>query len=146
MLRIIIINGPNLNLLGTREPAIYGHLDFDSFLAKLRGAHHDLQLDYYQSNNEGNLIDKLHEAAHTHHAVVLNGGAYSHTSIAIADAVAAINISVIEVHISNVYAREAYRQNSYIAAKCVGTITGLGLEGYALAVQYLVGQLGPKTT
>jgi 3-dehydroquinate dehydratase-2 len=136
MLKIAIVNGPNLNLLGTREPEIYGNQNFETFLISLRNNNPDIAIDYYQSNVEGELINYLHSCMDTHAAVVLNAGAYTHTSIALADAISSIGIPVIEVHISNVMAREEYRKTSYIASKCVGTISGLGLAGYELAVRF----------
>ena len=136
MLHLAIINGPNLNLLGTREPEIYGHQAFDQYFIQLRGRFHLIDLHYYQSNIEGELINYLHGCIGKVEGVILNAGAYSHTSIALADAVSAIGIPVVEVHISNVLAREDYRKTSFIASKCVGSISGLGIDGYALAVQY----------
>jgi 3-dehydroquinate dehydratase-2 len=145
MLRISIVNGPNLNLLGTREPAIYGNQYFESYVEDLKEMFPTVSIGYFQSNVEGELINALHNAIGTADAVILNAGGYTHTSIAIADAVTAINLPVMEVHISNVYAREEYRKTSYIAAKCIGGITGLGLQGYALAIQYFQSKLTPET-
>lgn len=136
-MRIAIINGPNLNLLGSRETAIYGTQTFDSYLQTLRERFAAIDIQYYQSNVEGELINYMHSCMDNTKGIVLNAGAYTHTSIALADAVAAIGIPVIEVHISNILAREDYRKTSFIAAKCKGSISGLDLEGYALAVQYL---------
>ncbi|MFN0015406.1 MAG: type II 3-dehydroquinate dehydratase [Saprospiraceae bacterium] len=141
-MRILILNGPNLNLLGQREPEVYGSMSFDDFFHELKTRFGDIHLEYFQSNHEGALLDKLHEAGRQADGIVLNAGAYAHTSIALADAVAAIGAPTVEVHISNVFAREAYRQHSWLSAKCVGCIVGLGLEGYALAVEYLVRRLG----
>lgn len=138
MLQIAIINGPNLNLLGTREPEIYGNQNFDDYLAQLRERFPAITINYYQSNIEGELINHLHSCIGKVQGIVLNAGAYTHTSIAIADAVSAINIPVIELHISNVLAREDYRKTSFIADKCIGSISGLGMNGYALAVQQFV--------
>ena len=138
MLKIAIVNGPNLNLLGSREPDIYGHQSFDAYFAQLVHQFPGIQLEYYQSNIEGELINFLHRCMNDCQGVVINAGAYTHTSIAIADAISAIGIPAVEVHISNVYAREEYRKNSFIASKCVGSISGLGLEGYSLAVRYLI--------
>jgi len=135
--RIAIINGPNLNLIGTREPAVYGTQSLDAFLEGLKGRFPEVSFTFFQSNVEGELINALHECRTSADGVILNAGAYTHTSIALADAVAAIGLPVVEVHISNVYAREDFRKHSFIAAKCVGSISGLGLEGYALAVRYL---------
>ncbi len=141
-MNIQIINGPNLNLLGIREPGIYGGLGFEDFLDEVRQRFPEHRIGYFQSNVEGELINALHEAMLSDDAVILNPGAYTHTSIAIGDAVAAIGIPVIEVHISNVMAREEFRHQSFIAGKCVGTISGLGLEGYALAMEYFIRKLG----
>ncbi len=137
-MKILIINGPNLNLLGKREPEIYGSRTFEDFFAKLTKDFPEVELEYFQSNHEGALLDKLHQTGFSVHGIVLNAGALTHTSIALADAVGAITAPVIEVHISNVHQREVFRHHSYIAAKCVGSIVGLGLEGYRLAVEYLV--------
>lgn len=141
-MRIAIINGPNLNLLGTREPAVYGSQTFDAYLQELRSRFTTVDISYYQSNVEGELINHMHACMGNTDGIVLNAGAYTHTSIALADAVAAVGIPVVEVHISNVLAREDFRKTSFIAAKCKGSISGLGLEGYALAVQYFVGGNG----
>jgi len=135
---MIIINGPNLNLLGSREPDIYGRQPFEEYFATLQQEFPGITLHYFQSNSEGALIDKLHEAGFTYDGIVLNAGAYSHTSIAIADAIAAIRTPVIEVHISNVYEREEFRHHSYLAPNCVGSISGLGLRGYELAIRYFL--------
>jgi len=138
-MKISIINGPNLNLLGSREPQIYGNTSFDSFFTTLQQRFHNVSLSSFQSNIEGALIDELHRNRKDGiQGIVLNAGAYTHTSIALADAIAAIGLPVIEVHISNVMAREEFRKTSYIASKCRGSISGLGLEGYALAIQYLI--------
>src|SRR5690349_23698848 len=115
---ILIINGPNLNLLGKREPAVYGNVSFEDYFVELQKLFPAITLEYFQSNHEGRLIDKLHEAGFSCDGIVLNGGAYSHTSVALADAVAAIKSPVVEVHISNVHARESYRHHSYLSAKC----------------------------
>lgn len=136
MLNVAIVNGPNLNLLGKREPEIYGNQDFETYLVSLKEMYPDVNIDYYQSNVEGELINYLHSCMDTHAAVILNAGAYTHTSIALADAVSSIGIPVLEVHISNVMAREEYRKTSFIASKCIGTISGLGLAGYELAVRF----------
>ncbi len=136
MLNVAIINGPNLNLLGKREPEIYGNQDFETYLVSLKEMYPDVNIDYYQSNVEGELINYLHSCMDTHAAVILNAGAYTHTSIALADAVSSIGIPVLEVHISNIMAREEYRKTSFIASKCIGTISGLGLAGYELAVRF----------
>lgn len=137
-MKILIINGPNLNLLGKREPHIYGKKSFEDYFETLQTEYPGVTLHYFQSNHEGDILDKLHEVGFSYNGVVLNGGAYTHTSIAIADAIAAIETPVIEVHISNIYAREEYRKNSYTAKNCVGCITGLGLKGYDLAIEYFL--------
>jgi 3-dehydroquinate dehydratase-2 len=136
--RIIIINGPNLNLLGKREPEIYGQQDFESYLSVLMKVYDDVKVEYYQSNVEGELINKLHEAGFSYDAIILNPGGYTHTSVALADAVAAITTPVIEVHISNLYAREAIRHTSLTGAHCAGVISGFGLRGYELALEYAI--------
>jgi 3-dehydroquinate dehydratase II len=134
---IQIINGPNLNLLGKREPGIYGAEDFESYFQKLIGEFPRLQLLYFQSNVEGEIVNKLHEIGFSADGIVLNAGAYTHTSVAIHDAISAIKTPVVEVHISNVYAREEFRHKSLITSKCAGMITGFGLRGYKMAIQYL---------
>lgn len=144
MLHIAIINGPNLNLVGTREPHIYGSITFDHYLQTLLQRFPQIKLSYYQSNVEGELINYLHQCRGVQHGIVLNAGAYTHTSIALADAVAAIEIPTIEVHISNILAREDYRKTSFIAAKCIGSISGLGLNGYAMAIKHFIDALTPK--
>ncbi len=132
--KIIIINGPNLNLLGVREPQIYGNLSFETYLSKLRNEFKELTIYYFQSNVEGELINKLHETGFSYDGIILNAGGYTHTSVAIADAISSITTAVVEVHISNVYKREEYRHTSLIASKCKGSIIGFGLESYRLAV------------
>jgi len=134
-----IINGPNLNLLGKREPEVYGDKDFESFLVAIQLKFPDVKIEYYQSNVEGELINKLHEVGFSADGIIFNAGGYTHTSVAIADAVASIKSPVIEVHISNVYAREEYRHASLMAKNCRGVIAGLGLTGYELAIKYFVG-------
>ena len=138
LMKIQIINGPNLNLLGIREKSIYGNTGFESYLEDLRKQYPNIQLDYYQSNVEGELINKLHEIGFSYDGVVLNAGAYTHTSVAIADAIAAITTPVIEVHISNVYKREEFRHHSMLAASCKGVIAGFGLESYRLGVESFI--------
>jgi 3-dehydroquinate dehydratase-2 len=138
-MHLVIINGPNLNLLGKREPEIYGSTSFDRYFEDLKKRYPGIRLSYFQSNHEGALIDHLHEVGFSADGIILNAGAYTHTSIALADAVSAIPAPVIEVHISNVHAREAFRQHSYLAAVCKGSIVGLGLDGYRLGVEYFVG-------
>lgn len=135
---ILIINGPNLNLLGRREPEIYGSDSFESFFTTLQESFPRVKLEYFQSNHEGALLDKLHEAGFSVDGIVLNAGALTHTSIALADAVAAIPAPVVEVHISNVHKRESFRRHSFISAVAAGLIVGLGLDGYRLAVDYLI--------
>jgi 3-dehydroquinate dehydratase II len=137
-MKIQIINGPNLNLLGTREPQTYGTQSFEAFFEKLKSRFPQAELSSYQSNVEGELINKLHAVGFSYEGIVLNAGAYTHTSVAIHDAIAAIKTPVVEVHISNVYAREEFRHKSLITSKCAGLITGFGMEGYALAIQYLL--------
>lgn len=136
MLQIDIINGPNLNLLGRREPEIYGSRSFDAYFEELQTLYPDIKLAYFQSNHEGALLDRLHASGFSVQGIILNAGAFTHTSIALADAIAAIPAPVVEVHISNTAAREEFRRHSYLAARCVGTIAGLGLEGYRLAIEY----------
>ncbi len=136
MKKIAIINGPNLNLLGKREPEIYGHQSFDDVLDELRPRFPGMEIHYFQSNHEGAILDYLHDIGFGMDGIILNGGAYTHTSIAIADAIAAISTPVLEVHISNVHAREAFRHHSYFSVHCVGVIVGLGMKGYELALQY----------
>lgn len=135
-MKIQIINGPNLNLTGKREPEIYGNKGFDVFLDELQKQFPQLEIDLFQSNVEGEIINKLHETGFSCQGIVLNAGAYSHTSIAIADAVKAIKTPVIEVHLSNIFAREAFRHHSLTAAGCVGCIVGFGLKGYEMALAY----------
>jgi 3-dehydroquinate dehydratase-2 len=140
MKHLIIINGPNLNLLGKREPDIYGHRSFEDYLEELKEQFQGrCELSYFQSNSEGALLDKIHEVGFSIDGIILNGGAYTHTSVAIGDAIAAISSPVVEVHISNVYAREPFRHHSYFSAHCAGCIIGCGLDGYRLAVEYLIG-------
>lgn len=138
-MKIAIINGPNLNLLGKREPGIYGNESFEDYFEKLKTFHPNVTLTYFQNNIEGELINHLHDIGFSYDGIVLNAGAYTHTSIAIRDAIAAIKTPVIELHISNIHAREEFRHTSMIAAKCVGSICGLGMKGYALGIAYFVG-------
>jgi 3-dehydroquinate dehydratase-2 len=138
LMKIQIINGPNLNLLGVREKSIYGSSSFEDYLTELRAQFPDVQIDYYQSNVEGELINKLHEIGFTYNGIIMNAGAYTHTSIAIADAIAAINTPVIEVHISNVYKREEFRHQSMLAANCKGVIAGFGMDSYRLGVEHFI--------
>ncbi len=146
MLSLAIINGPNLNLVGTREPHIYGSQSLDDYLQLMAQQFPDVHFTFYQSNVEGELINFMHQCRGNTHGIILNAGAYSHTSIALGDAISGVNIPTVEVHISNVLAREDFRKHSFIASKCVGSISGLGLQGYALAVQYFVRQLGAKAS
>lgn len=139
-MKILVLNGPNLNLIGRREPEIYGNQSLDEFLNSVKTRFPDHQIDTFQSNHEGVLIDKLHEAMDKYDGVVMNPGGYAHTSIALADAVRAIAIPVVEVHISNIFEREAFRHHSYTAEAAVHSIVGHGLEGYAEAVDYLIQQ------
>ncbi len=133
-MKFIIINGPNLNLLGKRETGIYGKRDFEGFLAELRKEFPSHQIEYYRSNIEGEIIDMLHNTGFDFDGIILNAGAYTHTSVAIADAVAAIDTPVVEVHISNIFAREDYRHVSFFGSKCKGSISGFGLDSYRLAL------------
>lgn len=137
-MRIIIINGPNLNLLGIREKSIYGDSNMDDFFATLVEEYSNLELEYYQSNSEGELINKMHEVGFSYDGIVLNAGAYTHTSIALADAIAAINTPTVEVHISNTAKRESFRHISYISSVCRGTIAGFGLHSYRLGLDAII--------
>lgn len=134
-MKIQIINGPNLNLLGKREPGIYGSEGFESYFETLKNTFPQIELDYYQSNVEGEIINKLQEIGFSYDGIVMNAGAYTHTSVAIADAIASIKTPVVEVHISNVYGREQFRHHSMMAKNCKGIITGFGLQSYELAVR-----------
>lgn len=136
---ILVLNGPNLNLLGAREPEKYGHTTLEELEVKLQRGFPDVQLSFYQSNHEGDLIDRLHQAYESGTSgVVFNPGAYTHTSVALRDAIKAIDLPVVEVHISNIHARESFRHFSYLAPVCAGQISGLGIEGYSLAIRWLV--------
>lgn len=137
-MKITIINGPNLNLLGKREPGIYGSLSFEEYFKKLQGKYEDIELSYFQSNHEGEIIDCIQQKGFTDNAIIINGGAFTHTSVAIADAIRAVDAVVIEVHISNTFARESFRHHSYLSPVCKGVIAGFGLNSYELAVQYLI--------
>ncbi len=134
-MKIQIINGPNLNLLGKREPGVYGATSFDDYLKQLRERYPQIQLDYYQSNVEGELIDKIHEVGFDYDGIILNAGAYTHTSIALQDAIRAVKTPVVEVHISNVHKREEFRHKSMISCACAGVICGFGMDSYRLAVE-----------
>lgn len=138
-MKILILNGPNLNLTGTREQDVYGDISFDEYLEKLREQFSDFDISYAQSNVEGELINLLHEAGNQADAIILNAGAYTHTSVAIGDAVKAIEIPVVEVHLSNILSRESFRHVSYIAPHCSGAIFGFGLHSYKVALYYFKG-------
>lgn len=137
-MEIEIVNGPNLNLLGRREPGIYGHEGFATYLERLRGMYPGVTLNYYQSNEEGKLIDHIHATGFSADGIVLNAGAYTHTSIALRDAILAVESPVVEVHISNVHRREEFRHRSMISAACLGVICGFGLDSYRLAVEAIM--------
>ena len=137
MKKVMIINGPNLNLVGVRQPDVYGEVSMDSFIERLRSERKDVQIDYYQSNIEGELVDKIQEVGFTYDGIVINAGGYSHTSVAIHDALLAVTAPAVEVHISNIFAREEYRHHSLLSSACRGIICGLGLDGYRMAVEAL---------
>lgn len=137
-MKIAIINGPNLNLLGKREVDIYGNMPFEQYLQNLRSKYSQVDFNYYQSNIEGELIDEIQRLGFEYDGIIINPGGYTHTSVAIGDAIAAIKTPVIEVHISNIQAREEFRKLSHVSAKCKGTIAGLGMKGYELALQYFL--------
>lgn len=137
-MKILIMNGPNLNLLGVREPGIYGDSSFESYLPKLKERYPQVELEYYQSNIEGEMINKLQEVGFTYDGVVLNAGAYTHTSVALHDCIRSLKCPVIEVHISNVHQREEFRHHSYLSPACKGVICGFGLDSYRLAIEALV--------
>lgn len=139
MKKIQIINGPNLNLLGKREPAVYGNASFEGFLEQLRAAYPQCEISYYQSNIEGEMINKIHETGFDYDGIILNAGAYTHTSIALHDAIKAVTTPVVEVHISNVHTRETFRHVSMISAACRGVILGFGLDSYRLALESFIG-------
>jgi len=134
-MEILLINGPNLNLLGKREPGIYGSSSFEDYLQQLRDRYPQIDIIYYQSNHEGDIIDKIHEYGFQADGIILNAGAYTHTSVAIADAIRAVTVPVIEVHISNVHQREPFRHHSYLSAVCRGIVVGFGLDSYRLALE-----------
>lgn len=138
MKKILLLNGPNLNLLGVREKSIYGDQSFDQYFESLKNKYEQLDLVYYQSNSEGLIIDKLHEVGFEYEGIILNAGAYTHTSVAIADAIAAITTPVVEVHISNVHQRETFRHHSYLSKNCKGVILGFGLDSYRLALESFI--------
>jgi 3-dehydroquinate dehydratase-2 len=139
MKKIAIINGPNLNLLGKREPGVYGSQSFNEYLVELKAKFPAVEFHYYQSNVEGELINELQRVGFSYDGIIMNPGGYTHTSVAIGDAIAAITTPVVEVHISNVHAREEFRHLSHVSAKAAGSIIGLGLRGYALAVNWIIG-------
>lgn len=139
MKRILIVNGPNLNLLGQREPGIYGADSFETYLPKLQTRYPDVEISYYQSNVEGLLIDKMQEVGFSYDGIVLNAGAYTHTSVALQDCIRAITTPVVEVHISNVHKREEFRHHSMISCACAGVICGFGLDSYRLAIEAIIG-------
>lgn len=138
MKKILMVNGPNLNLLGVREPSIYGYDSFESYMPQLRADFPDVKIKYYQSNVEGELINKLQEVGFEYDGIVLNAGAYTHTSIALLDCIRSLRCPVVEVHISNVHAREEFRHKSMISAACLGVICGFGLAGYKMAIEGLL--------
>lgn len=137
-MKIQIINGPNLNLLGIREPVVYGNKSFEGYFTELKAKYKNIELEYFQSNVEGELINKLHEVGFSFDGIILNGGGYTHTSVAIADAISGINTPVVEVHVSNIYAREEFRHVSLTGKNCKGVLTGFGLDGYRLAIESLL--------
>ena len=137
-MKIAIINGPNLNLLGKREPEIYGNTSFEDYLDSLKKKYDDFEISYFQSNVEGELINELQRVGFDHDGIILNPGGYTHTSVAIGDAVAAITTPVIEVHISNIHAREEFRKHSFVTDKAAGSIIGMGLEGYEMALEWFL--------
>jgi len=144
MMKIQIINGPNLNLLGVREPSVYGDTSFESYLESLKQIFPQCEITYFQSNVEGELINKIHETGFAYDGIILNAGAYTHTSIALHDAIKAVTTPVIEVHISNVYTREPFRHKSLLAAACKGVIAGFGMDSYRLAIEVLTPSNSPK--
>lgn len=137
-MKILIINGPNLNLLGKREPEIYGSQSFEDYFEILKKKFPEIELEYFQSNHEGEIIDKIHQVGFTYDGIILNAGGLTHTSVSLADAIGGVKTPVVEVHISNIHAREEFRKHSFLTPKCKGIIAGLGIEGYALAVQWFL--------
>ncbi len=137
-MKLIIINGPNLNLLGVREKSIYGDKSFEEFFVTLKSKYKNIDLVYFQSNHEGELIDKIHEIGFSYDGIILNAGGLTHTSVALADAVAGVKTETLEVHISNIHAREEFRHHSFLTKNCVGMIAGLGLTGYELAIEHFL--------
>ncbi|WP_139958097.1 type II 3-dehydroquinate dehydratase [Flavicella sediminum] len=134
-MKLLVLNGPNLNLLGKREPTVYGNVSFEAYFEELKNKFPEIELDYFQSNHEGALIDKLHEVGFSYEGIVFNAGAYTHTSVAIADAIKGIETPVVEVHISNVHQREEFRHKSFLSPVCKGVILGFGLKSYELAIE-----------
>lgn len=143
-MNLLILNGPNLNLLGTREKEIYGSQSFEDFFAELQTKFPHIQLEYRQSNHEGELIEMIHEAGFSKDGIVFNAGAYTHTSLALADAIVAVKSPVIEIHISNIFKREAIRHHSFLAPVCAGSISGFGFDSYSLAIQAMEWRLKTK--
>ena len=137
-MKIAIINGPNLNLLGTREPEVYGNETFETYLEKLKTVFPLVEFAYFQTNVEGELINAIQQYGFSYDGIIVNPGGYTHTSVALGDAVAAVTTKVVEVHISNIFGREEFRKNSHVSAKCAGVISGLGLKGYELATRFLI--------
>jgi 3-dehydroquinate dehydratase II len=140
-MKIDIINGPNLNLLGKREPEKYGSVSFEDYLASLKKLYPAVEFDFFQSNIEGEIINKIHDTGFSYDGIILNAGGYTHTSVAIADAIASVRTPVVEVHITNIAAREEFRQKSLIAGSCAGSISGFGLDSYRLAVEAIIGKI-----
>lgn len=138
MKKILILNGPNLNLLGKREPGVYGNESFEDYFKKLKELFPEQDLYYFQSNHEGALIDKIHEVGFSFDGIIINAGGYTHTSVALADALSAVTTPAVEVHISNIHAREAFRHHSYLTRVCKGMICGLGLKGYEMAIRFFI--------
>jgi len=138
MKKILILNGPNLNLLGKREPGVYGNQSFEDYFEELKNLFPDTELHYFQSNHEGAMIDKIHETGFSFDGIVINAGGYTHTSVALADALSAVTTPAVEVHISNIHARESFRHHSYLTSRCKGMICGLGLKGYEMAIRYFI--------
>ena len=139
-MRLIIINGPNLNLLGIREKEIYGDQSFEDFYKSLKEKYENVSIEYYQSNHEGELIEKIQEIGFKYDGIIINGGGFTHTSIALRDAISSIKCPAVEVHISNILSREEFRKKSYLSDVCQGIISGLGLSGYEYAIQYFISQ------
>lgn len=137
-MKIIIINGPNLNLLGKREPEIYGNQTFEQYFEVLKEKFYSVELHYFQSNHEGAIIDKIHETGFEFDGIIINAGGLTHTSVALADALSSVKTPAVEVHISNIHARESFRHHSYLTSRCKGMICGLGLKGYELAVKWFI--------